>query len=65
MIKILRGTFNKDEFVVDHEYKGHTLELVRKKQDIVESNICLLFDYYEKVLGIRDLPVINIEKLRD
>lgn len=25
MIKILRGTSIKDEFIVDHEYKGHTL----------------------------------------
>lgn len=65
MIRVLRGTFIKDEFVVDHEYKGHTLEIARRKEDIVQTNISLLFDYYEKVLGMGDLPQVNMDNFKE
>jgi hypothetical protein len=64
MVRVLRGTFIKDEFVVDHIYNGMRVELVRKKAEIQENNIHLLLDYYEKVLKLRDPPIISMRNFK-
>jgi hypothetical protein len=63
MVRVLRRTFGKDEFVVDHLYNGMRAELTRKKVAIVRNNIHLLLDYYEKVLELREPPMISRKSL--
>jgi hypothetical protein len=63
MVRVLRRAFGKDEFVVDHLYNGVRAELTRKKVVIIHNNIHLLLDYYEKVLELRELPMVSRKSL--